>query len=259
MRPAILPARQAFAPRSRPPLLRVASSLKLSRDLAKIPVERYRLPKDGRKWKSIARQRMALAEWLAGHGDGDGSRIFPSAETMTRHFGWSRRKTFYLLADLLELRLLESTGHLTEEHGTRVRRMNMAAFTGEAGVQDSQISPRAGVQDSIAGVQSNVAHNRHHTVTTATPPYPPAKSTGGKVVYFEWYREVVCVRMGRRKRLLNDRDRELLVGGQAQDVVDFLKRRGFDAWVEQNASETPAATKEILETSAIAAAAGARR
>jgi hypothetical protein len=78
---------------------------------------------------------------------------------MTRHFGWARRKTFYLLADLKELRLLESTGHLTEEHGTRLRRMNVSAFFSQAGVQDS----KTGVQDSRAGVQSNDAHNRHLT------------------------------------------------------------------------------------------------
>lgn len=135
-----------------------ARPLRLSRDLRDIPLDRYRLPKDGRKWKAIARERMALAEWLGTHGDGDGSRIYPGVDSMIRHFGWSRRKTFYLLADLKELGLLSSAG-LTSEHGTRKRRINLEAFHG-AGVQDS---PRAGVQDSRAGVQSNVAHDRHLT------------------------------------------------------------------------------------------------
>jgi hypothetical protein len=153
--------------------LRVPSRpLRLSRDLARVPLDRYRIPeKDGRKWKAIARQRMALAEWLAIHGDADGSRIFPSEHSITSHFGWSRRQTFYLLKNLKELLLLDSCG-LTSQHGTRVRRMNLAAFLGAgvqdsagAGVQDSRISPRAGVQDSRAGVQSNVAPNRHLTDT----------------------------------------------------------------------------------------------
>jgi hypothetical protein len=61
-------------------------SLKLSRDLRGIPVDRYRLPSDGRKWKVIARERMALAEWLSTYGDGDGSRIFPSVESMARAY-----------------------------------------------------------------------------------------------------------------------------------------------------------------------------
>lgn len=177
-----------------------ARPLRLSRDLRNVPLNRYRLPKDGRKWKTVARERMALAEWLATHGDADGSRIYPSEKSMSRHFGWSRRKTFYLLADLAELNLLVSDGRLTSEHGTRVRRINLSAFLGPgvqdssrrevqsavaAGVQDSragvpgvQDSRAAGVQDSGPGVHSNVAHNRHQTGQTC-PPNPPTESVGG--------------------------------------------------------------------------------
>ena len=149
--------------------------LKLSRDLGKVPVDRYRLPKDGRKWKAVARERMALAEWLAIHGNGDGSRISPAEKSMTRHFGWSRRKTFYLLDDLKELHLLECEpdgrrGALTGEHGTRVRRMLPSFFRPEvqdsgSKVQDSPTLPGAEVQDSRPEMQSNVAHNRHLTDT----------------------------------------------------------------------------------------------
>jgi hypothetical protein len=144
--------------------------LKLSRDLSKMPVERYRLPKDGRKWKRVACERMALAGWLAVHGDGDGSRIFPSVKSMIRHFGWSRRKVFYLLDDLKALSLLEPSDHYHGERGARIRCMNLPAFL-EAGVQDSPGAEvqdsGAGVQDSRAEVQSNVAHiptpNRHRS------------------------------------------------------------------------------------------------
>ena len=135
-----------------------ARPLRLSRDLRNVPLHKYRLPTDGKKWKPIARQRMALAEWLATHGDPDGSRIYPGEPSMTRHFGWSRRTTFNRLKDLKTLGLLSSEG-LTSEHGTRKRRMDLTAFLGP-GVQDSQ---GAGVQDSRAGVQSNVAHDRHLT------------------------------------------------------------------------------------------------
>jgi hypothetical protein len=92
-----------------------------------------------------------------------------------RHFGWKRRKAFYLLADLKELQLLESGG-LTGEHGTRVRRMNLRSFLGAgvqdsagAGVHDSRGLPGAGVHDSRAGVHSNDAHNRHLTDTKIKP------------------------------------------------------------------------------------------
>jgi hypothetical protein len=166
--------------------LRVPSRpLRLSRDLSRVPLDRYRIPeKDGRKWKAIARERMALAEWLAIHGDADGSRIFPSVASMMRHFGWSHGKTFYLLNDLKELQLLKSSG-LTGEHGTRVRRMDLAAFIGAgvqdsagAGVQDSRSSPGAGVQHSRAGVQRYVGHNRHLTDTKIKPKAGSAVENG---------------------------------------------------------------------------------
>jgi len=155
-------------------LLRVPSRpLRLSRDLREIPVHNYRLPKDRRKWKAIARERMALAEWLATHGDADGSNIFPGVTRMMDHFGWSRGKLFYLLADLKELCLLESEG-LRRERGPRVRRMNLQAFLG-ASAQDrvsnscgNRVSLEAEVQDSNepkskirgAEVQSMVGHDR---------------------------------------------------------------------------------------------------
>jgi hypothetical protein len=132
---------------------------------------RYRLSRDGRKWRLIARERMALAEWLATHGDADGSRIWPAVASIMRHFGWSHGKTFYLLKDLKDLGLLESSG-LTSERGTRVRRMNLAAFLG-AGVQDS---PGAGVQDSrpeqeskIREQESNVTLDTTVTLTDTGP------------------------------------------------------------------------------------------
>ena len=138
-----------------------ARPLRLSRDLRNVPLDRYRLPKDGRKWKTVARERMGALEWLATYGDADGSRIYPAEKSITHHFGWSRRKTFYILADLGVggLNYLGSDGRLTSEHGTRVRRINLSAVL-RPGVQDSRV---AGVQDSRAGVQSKVAHDRHLT------------------------------------------------------------------------------------------------
>ena len=105
-------------------------SVKLSRELAKIPIDKYRLAEDGRKWKAISRDRMGLAEFLGKHGDGDGTRIFVSIQTMMLHFGWSRRKVCYLLEDLRVLLLLEDTPNYSsaKHHRTRVRQLNVAAF-----------------------------------------------------------------------------------------------------------------------------------
>lgn len=137
-----------------------ARPLRLSRDLRNVPLEKYRLPKDGRKWKAIARDRMALAEWLATYGDADGSRIHPSVNSMIRHFGWSHGKNAYLLNDLEELDLLVAEG-LTSEHGTRRRRMNLSAFIGECWTP----ATRPEVQDSEQ--ESNVTLD---TTVTQTGP-----------------------------------------------------------------------------------------
>ena len=115
--------------------------LKLSRALAKIPVDRYRLPSDGRKWQHIARERMSLAEWLGVHGDGDGSHIYPAIETMRKHFGWSRRKVCYLLRDLEQLKVLVKDGY-HGERGPRQRQLIPSALS----EQECKIAP-AGVQD----------------------------------------------------------------------------------------------------------------
>jgi len=124
-----------------------SKSVKLSRSLATIPIDRYRMAKDARKWKAVAQNRMALAEFLGNHGDGDGTRIFPAVATMAKKFGWSESKTYYLLDDLRKLRLLEDTPHYSAPkfHRTRVRQLNVAAFLT---VQDSKIE--VGLQDSNA-------------------------------------------------------------------------------------------------------------
>jgi hypothetical protein len=106
---------------------RRSKSVKLSRELAKIPVGKYRLEEDGRKWKAICHDRMGLAGFLGVHGDGDGTRIFLSIKTMMQHFKWSHGKLCYLLEDLRELLLLEDTPNYSH-HGTRIRQMNLAAF-----------------------------------------------------------------------------------------------------------------------------------
>ncbi len=109
--------------------------MKLSRDLREFSFDKFRLPTDGRKWKPLARDRQALAAYLGTFGDGDGSRVNPGVRRMMEYFGWSRAKTFRLLSDLKELRLLEDEvtedgkkKKLDGERGTRKRRMNLRAF-----------------------------------------------------------------------------------------------------------------------------------
>jgi hypothetical protein len=146
-----------------------------------IPAGRYRLASDGRMWKHNATQRMMLAEFLALHGNPDGSSTYPCIETMAEHLALSRRTISNLLADLMELGLLESEPAYSKYHGSRVRRMNIIRFMNRigvevreggvqnsvVGVQDSkdevqnpQVSRPKGVQNTEVGVHSNDAHDR---------------------------------------------------------------------------------------------------
>jgi hypothetical protein len=211
--------------------------LRLSRDLRDISADRYRLPSDGRKVKAIARERMGLAEWLGTFADGDGSRIWPGVKAMSDHFKWSRAKTFRLLADLKDLKLLEDEKNadgkscLNGERGTRKRHMNLPAFLG-AEVQDSRSSPGAGVSHSPgsgvshsqAGVSRYVRHNRHLTDTNPKTPLPPAPAGEQLLI---WGRETIVVEMGRRRRI--PKLEPWCTGGRGSDVIGFLQRRGFRA------------------------------
>jgi hypothetical protein len=140
-----------------------SKSLKLSRELAKIPVEKYRLAEDGRKWKAISHDRMGLAGFLGVHGDGDGTRIFLSIKTMMLHFKWSHGKVCYLLEDLRELLLLEDTPNYSH-HGTRIRQMNLAAFLDRPeppplpGPKPRKPKPPKSNPDSGAGDTTGVQH-----------------------------------------------------------------------------------------------------
>ena len=139
--------------------------LKLSRDLAKIPVERYKLPSDGRKWQHVARERMALAEWLGVHGDGDGSNIFPAVKSMQDHFGWSHGKTCYLLRDLETLGVLLRDGRHGES-GPRKRRLIPSALAEqESKIGASTVQDTSNQQSKIDDQQSNVTLD-----TTVTRP-----------------------------------------------------------------------------------------
>jgi hypothetical protein len=80
-------------------------SLKCSQQVRNIPLERYRLPDDGRKWKQAARSRSALLVRLSSYANGDGTFVrngrnySPSLETLEKHIA---QKSFYRLTDALQ-------------------------------------------------------------------------------------------------------------------------------------------------------------
>lgn len=126
-----------------------ARSVHCVRDIREFPLEAYRLPKEGREWRHVARNRQSLANWLATYADGDGTRVYPSVKTMSEHFDWSRGTIFRLLADLRALRLLNDKSGLHGERGTAIRSLDVDAFSAGAGVSNpEQESQTHASQDS---------------------------------------------------------------------------------------------------------------
>jgi|SRR5882757_4850637 len=72
------------------------------------PLENFRLPSDGRKWKRICEQRRILANRLAAHTK---SKIV-SADVDFLAVGFTRRTFFRRMADLRELGILQNIGRI---------------------------------------------------------------------------------------------------------------------------------------------------
>jgi len=88
-------------------------SLKCSQAVRTIQLERFRLSRDGRKWKQAARSRSGLLLRLASYANGDGTferdgrNYSPSEKTITKHIATN---TYYCLSnDLRELGWLSWT------------------------------------------------------------------------------------------------------------------------------------------------------
>jgi hypothetical protein len=91
-------------------------------DACKIPIEVFRIPTDGRKWKAAAGNRKTLMMQLAGYANADGTSIRPSTKTLADQTGFSRRKVCRLLDDLKVLGLCERVGRYGQR-GAAIRRL----------------------------------------------------------------------------------------------------------------------------------------
>ena len=81
-------------------------------EIKRLPLDRFRIPSPGRKWKHIARQVQALLMYLATFANGDGTfnhgdvDYSPSVKTQAEHFGFSRRWIYTLQDNLKALGFL---------------------------------------------------------------------------------------------------------------------------------------------------------
>jgi Helix-turn-helix domain len=120
-------------------------------EVCKLPIENFRLPTDGRKWKAAASARKTLLVQLAGFADADGTSIRPSTQTLADQTGFSRSKVCRLLDDLKELGFMERTGRYGQR-GAAIRRLMLPE---NASGTESK-TPPLGVQDSIVRVSDSI-------------------------------------------------------------------------------------------------------
>jgi hypothetical protein len=93
-------------------------------EVKRLPLERFRIPSPGRKWKHIARQIQSLLVYLATFANGDGTfrhgerDYSPSVKTQAEHFGFTRRWV-YKLQDYLKTLGLLSWTRLNRQEGRK--------------------------------------------------------------------------------------------------------------------------------------------
>jgi hypothetical protein len=156
------------------------------RDLRDAPLEEFRLPDDSqRQWKQVARNRQALANFLATYADGDGSRVYPSIATMMLHFGWSKATNCRLLKDLETLGLQKKVG-LQGKQGTARRQIQVDAFRLRFSESQTQFQGVSGsvfkesqtpVKESQAPVKESQAQLKESHPDETQPPLLTATET----------------------------------------------------------------------------------
>ena len=112
-------------------------------DSFKIPLEQFKMDKDGREWKHVAGQRRTMFIELSSFSNADGTNIFPKISTLMQRLGWSHGKVCYILDDLKEMGRVERTGR-KGQRGPAIRKV--IAPVSESKTQDSEnpkLDPRS--------------------------------------------------------------------------------------------------------------------
>lgn len=249
---------------------------KCSRTVRDLPLERFRLPLDGRKWKSLASTRAAVLLHLSTFANGDGTfqrtppgrahprNYSPSEKRLTQRFAkatlyrrtldlrmldlldWDRptrssRRVYTITADRpYPDDFLPRVGHIPDSSIEDVSHSTGCdvSYSEEKDVSDSQSDvsdSRLEVSYSQSGrLTSETIPSLPSLPSTTKTPQPPAPKTGagglnGECLY-SWHDQLLAIQMGRKTRIpsleKNAERRE-----SAQEVCDFLNRRGFHAHI----------------------------
>jgi hypothetical protein len=165
-------------------------AIKCSQLVRNLPLERYRLPDDGRKWKQAARSRSAFLGRLATYANGDGTFVrngrnySPSLKTLLKHVAHG---SYYKLTDELQVSGLLSwtrekhydrrvyTIHLSEQ--VQDSPENRSNIEDESGPTFNESGPtfKDEHQEQVQHSQNQVQHSPITGPTSGKHPSYPSK------------------------------------------------------------------------------------
>jgi hypothetical protein len=149
-----------------------------SQQVREIPLEQFKLDRDGRKWKSAARNRYNLLLRLSTHANGDGTflspdgkrNFSPSMERLQEHY--ARRTLYRLMNELQELGMLPWRRE-KNHYGRRIYEIKMPDDGG-----NYVDKPDVKHQEQVPHSQEQVPHSQEQvpqlrTPSVSSPPSPP--------------------------------------------------------------------------------------
>jgi len=244
-------------------------SLKCSQIVRNIPLERYRLPADGRKWMQVARSRSELLVRLSTYANGDGTFVgenginySPSFETLEKHIA---RKSFYRLSDALrDTGLLSWTREKHYERRIYTIHLDQVPLRPKSGVKldAEQVSDSPEPSVTADGNDSNqVSHWPESGATRDNHPSLPSKelhpsnlpavvAMGGRQAGEKNLSEAKATAAGKEILLTEDEMRERLQKTHLQRYNNRNNRKGDEGWCEcQTIPRTPNLTgcKELFD------------
>lgn len=138
-----------------------------------IPLENFKMAKDGRKWKRAAGNRQTVLIHLAKHANADGTSARPSIAKLMAKTGFCHGKVCYIIDDLKVLGYIETVTKGFSRAGRRgaaVRKIVMPDTIQDSNSIQSKIEPPEvhTVQDTSHTVQDRI-HTVQQLVDTTCP------------------------------------------------------------------------------------------
>lgn len=116
-------------------------AVKCAKDLADVPPSAFRLPKDGKKWKSVCRVRREVLQRMALAANGNGCSVKVAVwPTIGKAVGISRASAFAIVGDLKTLEFVKDN-ELDPTYKTRCRQIDVAKVLASCALVQNSSAP----------------------------------------------------------------------------------------------------------------------